>query len=63
MKVVGKIIAIEEYAEANKTAEDFNLTVGKKYKVLGFDGAYIKIKNDLGNEEWYSLEYFCGAEL
>lgn len=58
MKAVGKVVKIEEYAEANKFAEDFNLTVGKKYKVLEFDGDCIKVKNDLGIEEWYSLDYF-----
>lgn len=42
---------------ANKHAEDFNLTEGRKYTVLGYDGD-ILVKNDLGNEEFYSKEYF-----
>ena len=58
MKVIGKIIKIEEFEEANKFAEEFNLTAGKKYKVFEFAGDCIKVKNDLGVEEWYSLDYF-----
>ena len=42
---------------ANERAEQFNLTKGQKYTVLGYDGD-ILIKNDLGNEEYYSKEYF-----
>ena len=42
---------------ANERAEQFNLTKGRKYTVLGYDGD-ILIKNDLGNEEYYSKEYF-----
>jgi hypothetical protein len=51
-------ITLEEYEEANEHAEDFNLTAGKEYKVLGFDGDCIKVKNDLGIEDWYSIDYF-----
>lgn len=53
-----EIITVEEYEEATEHASEFNLTAGKKYKVLGFDGDCIKVKNDLGNEEWYSTDYF-----
>ena len=53
-----EVIELQEYEEANEHAEDFNLTAGQKYKVLGFDRDCIKVKNDLGNEEWYSLDYF-----
>lgn len=42
---------------ANERAEQFNLTKGRKYTVLRYDGD-ILIKNDLGNEEYYSKEYF-----
>ena len=55
---VKKDVKIEEYAEANEFAQEFNLTAGKKYKVLEFNGDCIKVENDLGNEEWYSLDYF-----
>lgn len=43
---------------ANNQAEDFDLTEGKKYTVLGYDGECIYIENDLGVEEGYSKEYF-----
>ena len=42
---------------ANKRGEQFNLTEGRKYTVLGFDGD-ILIENDLGKKEFYSKEYF-----
>ena len=35
---------------ANKRGEQFNLTEGRKYTVLGFDGD-ILIENDLGKKE------------
>lgn len=42
---------------ATKHAEEFNLTEGRKYTVLGFDGD-ILVENDLGKKEYYSMEYF-----
>lgn len=43
---------------ANKRGEQFNLTEGRKYIVLGYDGECILIENDLGKEDFYSKEYF-----
>lgn len=42
---------------ANERAEEFNLTEGRQNTVLGYD-ENILVKNDLGNEEFYSKEYF-----
>lgn len=53
---IGKIVT------SNNRGEQFNLTDGKQYVVIGFDGDCMKIKNDTGKEEWYSLEYFCEFE-
>ncbi len=52
------IIKIGLPVTSNKRGEQFNLTEGKKYTVLGYDGECIYIENDLGNEEPYSKEYF-----
>lgn len=51
------VVKIGQPVTANKHAEDFNLTEGRKYTVLGYDGD-ILVKNDLGYEEFYSKEYF-----
>ena len=42
---------------ANGRGEQFNLTKGRKYTILGYDGC-ILVENDLGNKEYYSKEYF-----
>ena len=56
----GKIahVAIGEIVTATQFAADFDLTEDKEYKVLDYDGDCILIKDDLGVENWYSLEYF-----
>lgn len=57
IKDIVVVVKIGQPVTANKHAEDFNLTEGRKYTVLGYDGD-ILVKNDLGNEEFYSKEYF-----
>ena len=56
----GKIahIAIGELVTATQFAADFNLTREKEYEVLDYDGDCILIRDDLGVEGWYALEYF-----
>lgn len=51
------VIKVGHPVTANEQAEQFNLTNGHKYIVLGYDGD-ILVKNDLGNKEYYSKEYF-----
>ncbi len=51
------VITQGEYVTATTHAEEFHLTPGQQYKVLGYNGD-ILVKNDLGKEEYYSLEYF-----
>lgn len=51
------VVKIGQPVTANRHAEDFNLTEGRKYTVLGYDGD-ILVKNDLGYKEFYSKEYF-----
>ena len=51
------VVKIGQPITANERAEEFNLTEGRQYTVLGYDGD-ILVKNDLGNEEFYSKEYF-----
>lgn len=51
------VIKVGHPVTANEQAEQFNLTNGRKYIVLGYDGD-ILVKNDLGNKEYYSKEYF-----
>lgn len=51
------VVEIGQPVTANERAEEFNLTEGRQYTVLGYDGD-ILVKNDLGNEEFYSKEYF-----
>lgn len=36
----------------------FTLTENKKYVVLNYEGDRVKIQNDLGEEDWYTIEYF-----
>lgn len=55
-------VEIGKPVTSNNRGEQFNLTDGKQYLVTGFDGDCIKIKNDIGKEEWYSLEYFYEFE-
>lgn len=55
-------VCIGKPVTSNNRGEQFNLTDGKQYIVIGFDGDCIKIKNDIGKEEWYSLEYFYEFE-
>lgn len=50
--------AIGESVTATETIEEFGLTEDKKYEVLGYGGLYIKIRNDLDEVDWYSIEYF-----
>jgi len=45
-----ELVSIGEYIQATEGGEEFNLTPGRKYKLLGFDGDCIKVKNDLGIE-------------
>ena len=51
------VITQSEYVTATTHAEEFHLTPGQQYKVLGYNGD-ILVKNDLDKEEYYSLEYF-----
>ena len=51
------VVEIGQPVTANERAEDFNLTEGRQYTVLGYDGD-ILVKNDLGKEEFYSKDYF-----
>lgn len=51
------VVKIGQPVTANERAEDFNLTEGRQYTVLGYDGD-ILVKNDLGKEEFYSKDYF-----
>ena len=55
-------IHIGKPVTSNNRGEHFNLTDGEQYVVIGFDGDCIKIKNDIGKEELYSLEYFYEFE-
>lgn len=55
-------VHIGKTVTSNNRGEQFNLTDGKQYVVIGFDGDCIKIKNDVDKEEWYSLEYFYEFE-
>lgn len=55
-------VEIGKPVTSNNRGEQFNLTDGKQYLVIAFDGDCIKIKNDIGKEEWYSLEYFYEFE-
>lgn len=50
-------IKIGQPVTANTHGEQFNLTCGKKYNVVGYNGCVI-IKNDIGDIEEYSLDYF-----
>lgn len=56
-KDIVAVVEIGQPVTANKYAEDFNLTEGRQYTVLGYDGD-ILVKNDLGKEEFYSKDYF-----
>lgn len=52
------VVNIGEPVTATPHAEEFRLTAEKEYKVKGYDGECVLIENDLGEEGWYSLEYF-----
>lgn len=44
----------EVYAEVT----DFNITKNKQYQILDFYGMDVEIVNDLGEQEWYTNEWF-----
>lgn len=50
--------SIGEPVTARITIEEFALTENKKYTVLGYGADCVKIENDLGEEDWYAIEYF-----
>lgn len=52
------VVYLGEPVTATPFAEEFNLTADNEYKVLGYDGECLLIKNDVGAEEWYSMDYF-----
>lgn len=52
------IVTLGEPVTANQMAEEYNLTPDKEYLVKGYDGDCIMVQNDLGNDEWYSPDYF-----
>lgn len=57
--VINKVVVnLGEPVTATTFAEEFNLTADKEYKVLGYDGECLLIRNDVGAEEWYSIDYF-----
>lgn len=52
------MVTFGEPVTANAFAEAYNLTSDKEYIVKGYDGDCIMIQNDIGEDEWYSLDYF-----
>lgn len=56
-----ELVDIGDMIVANAYGEEFKLTCGKEYELLGYDGDCIMVKNDLGNREYYSVDYFRKA--
>lgn len=54
------LVSIGDMIICNSDGAQFNLTEGKEYKLLGYGGGLVKVKNDLGIEDWYSVDYFDG---
>lgn len=53
-----KLVDIGDMIVSAVDGEEYNLTSGKEYELLGHDGDCIMVKNDLGNREYYSVDYF-----
>lgn len=53
-----ELVNIGDMIVANAHGEEFNLTCDKKYELLKYDGDCIMVENDLGNREYYSVDYF-----
>lgn len=56
-----ELVNIGDIIVANAPGEEFNLTCGKEYELLEYDRDCIMVKNDLGNIEYYSVDYFNKA--
>ena len=52
------LVSIGDLIIANEAGSEFNLTRGKEYKLLDYIGSCILVKDDMGDEEWYSVDYF-----
>ena len=56
-----ELVDIGDDIVANEHGEEFNLSPGSKYKLLGCDGDCVKVENDLGIENFYAVDYFRKA--
>ena len=52
------LVSIGDLIIANEAGSEFNLTKGKEYKLLDYNGDCILVKDDTGNKEWYTVDYF-----
>lgn len=53
-----ELVSIGDMISANMHGAEYNLTEGRKYRLLAYDGDCIQIENDLGEKDWYSVDYF-----
>lgn len=51
-------ISIGDTVTATMQGSYFHLTPGKSYTVLDVAGPYVKVENETGVPDFYSLEYF-----
>lgn len=52
------LVSIGDLIIANAAGSEFNLTEGKEYKLLKYNGDCVLVVDDTNNKEWYSVDYF-----
>ena len=52
------LVSIGDMIVANEYGAQFNVTENKEYRLLAYSGNCVKIIDDTGKEDWYSVDYF-----
>ena len=54
------LVSIGDMIVANEEGAQFDVTENKEYRLLAYCGNCVKIVDDSGKEEWYSVDWFHG---
>ena len=52
------LVSIGDMIVTNEEGAQFDVTENKEYRLLAYCGNLVKIIDDTGKEEWYSVDYF-----
>ena len=52
------LVSIGDMIVANEDGAQFDVTQNKEYRLLAYFGGCVKIIDDTGKEDWYSVDYF-----